>query len=152
MFTNIINGVKMWTRSPTYQIIQFKLLINWLLMACGRRHFEAPEWWCHVIRAISPEVCITHLRACKQGLAKNNSRIKRNNLAKFSHISFSQKNLYKMKMILNVSKKARGELGTLTGVYVNSVYSWPRWRQSIRLFSFPPSNLTSGTAVMAALQ
>ena len=65
-------------------------------------------------------------------LAKNSSGTKRSNLAKFtsrltfSHINFSQENHYKMKMIPIVSKKARGEPGTQTGVYVNSVNSWPR--------------------------
>ena len=169
MFINIINYVKMWKRSLTYEIIQFKVLTNRLLMACLRRQFEAnhrpeaPESWHQLNQTIWPEVCITHLKACKQVLAKNNSRTKRSNLTKFtswltfSHISLSQKNHYKMKMIPIVSKKVelsknvRGEPGTLTGVYVNSVYSWPRWRQSIWLFSFPPSNLASGAAVMGAL-
>jgi len=30
-------------RSPTYKIIQFKVLINRLLMACGRGEFEARQ-------------------------------------------------------------------------------------------------------------
>jgi len=102
------------------------MLINRLLKTCARRHFEArqrpeaPEWW--------PKVCITHLRACKQVLAKNNSRTKPSNIAKFtpwlifSQISLSQKNHYKMKIIPIVSpkaespKKRRGKPGTLTGV------------------------------------
>ena len=37
LLTNIINDVKIWT----YQIIQFKVLVNRLLMISGRRHFEA---------------------------------------------------------------------------------------------------------------
>jgi len=49
-------------------------------MACGHHHFEArhkseaPECWRHLNQAILPEVCITHLKVCKQVLAKNNSR------------------------------------------------------------------------------
>jgi len=143
------------------------VLIDRLLMACWRSHFEArhkpdaPECWRHLNQALWPKVCITHLKACKQALVKKNSRTKCSNLAKFtsrltfSHISLIQKDHYKMKMIPIISKKAesskkaRGEPGTLTSVHVNSVYSWPRWRQSTWLFSFPPSNLASGAAVMA---
>jgi len=47
---------------------------------------------------------------------------------------------------------SRREPGTLTGVYVNSLYSWLNWRQSTWLFSFPPSNPASRAAVMAALE
>ena len=36
----------------------------------------------------------------------------------------------------NHRNKARGEPETLTGVCVNYVYSWPRWRQSTWPFSF----------------
>jgi len=139
-------------------------------MACACCHFEArhrpeaPECSRHLNQAISPEVCITHLKACKQAWPKNNSRTKCSNLAKFtswltfSHIILSQKKHYKMKMISIVSKKAESskkmcrEPGTLTGVCVNSVYWWTMWHQSIWLFSFPASNLASGAAVMAALQ
>jgi len=46
------------------------------------------------------------------------------------------------------SKKPQERPETITGLYVNSLYYWPRWRQSIWLFSFPPSNLASGAAVM----
>jgi len=87
------------------------VLINRLLMPCARRHFEArhkpeaPECWRHLNQPIWPEVCITHLKACKQVLANNNSKTKRSNFAKvtsrltFRHISLSQKEIYKMKMI-----------------------------------------------------
>ena len=131
----------------------------------ARQRPEAPECLRHSNPAIWPEICRAHTKACKQMLAKNSSREKRNNLVKitpwmtFSHISLSDKNHYKMKINPIVSKKeesskkARWEPGTLTGVHVNSVYSWPRWRQSTWLFSFPPLNLASGAAViMAALQ
>jgi len=43
MLRNIINDVKMCKRSPTHLIIQFKVLINRLLMGCGRRHFDARQ-------------------------------------------------------------------------------------------------------------
>ena len=65
-------------------------MINRLIMACARRHFEArhrpdaPECWRHLNQAIRPEVCITRLKACNEVLAKNNSRTKRSNLAKFT--------------------------------------------------------------------
>jgi len=81
-------------------------------MACAHHHFEArqrpeaPECWCHLNPAIWLEVCITDLKACKQVLAKNNSRTKRSNLAKFtlwltfSYISLSQKYHYKIPIVL----------------------------------------------------
>jgi len=118
-------------------------------MTYGHHHFEAgqraeaPESWHHLNQAIWPEICTTHLKACKQVLAKNNSGSKLSNHAiftswlTFSHISLSQKNHYKMRMITIVLKKAKSskkaweELGTLAGVYVNSVYSCPRWRQNM---------------------
>jgi len=83
----------------------------------------------------------------------NKSRTKFNNLVKitpwliYNHISLIQKNHYKMKKGES-SKKVWGELETLTGVYVNSVSSWPRWHQTTWLFSFPPSNLASSAAVI----
>jgi hypothetical protein len=88
MFINIINYVKMWKRSLTYEIIQFKVLTNRLLMACLRRQFEAeaPEYWHQLNQTIWPEVCITHLKACKQVLAKNNSRTKPSNLVNLHHV------------------------------------------------------------------
>ena len=43
MLTNIINYVKMCKRLLTHKIIQIKILINRLLMAFGRRHFEARQ-------------------------------------------------------------------------------------------------------------
>jgi len=126
------------------------VLINCILMTCARRYFEArhrpeaPECWCHLKQAIWPEVYTTDLTACKQVLAKNNSRTKRSNLAKFPEF---QKNHYKMKMISTVSnkagwsKKVRGEPEALTGVYVNSVYQiTPGW-DDIRVFDFFPSRL-----------
>ena len=107
-------------------------------------------------------LCITHLKACKQELAKNNSRTKHRNLdkftswLKFSHISLREKNDYKMILIIlkkvESSKKAWEELGTQIGVYANSVYSWLRLRQSAWLFSFPPSNIAPGAAVTMAFQ
>jgi len=78
-------------RSLTYEIIQFKVLTNRLLMACLRRQFEAdhrpevPESWHQLNQTIWPEVCITHLKACKQVLAKNNSRTKPSNLVNLHH-------------------------------------------------------------------
>ena len=141
------------------------MLINQLLMPSVCCHFkarhipEAPKCCHHLNQAIWQEICITHLKACKQVLAKNNSRTKHSNLTKltswlaFSHISLSQKDHYKMipivlKKVESLKKEWR-ESGTLTGVYVKS---WPRWRQSILHFSFQPSNLASGATVMAALQ
>ena len=118
-------------------MIQFKVLINRLLMTFACCHFldryrpEAPECWRHLNQAIWLKVCITHVTPCNWMLAKNNSRTKHltefTSSLTFSHISLSQKNHYKMKMILAVSKKAesskkaRGNPGTLTGVYVNSM-------------------------------
>ena len=126
-------------------------------MACASRHFEdrhrpkAPECWRYLNQALRPEVCITHFKTCKQVLAKNNSRTKRINLAiftlrlTFSHISWSQKEHYKMKMIVSKnaesSKKARGEPGTLTGASVNSVYQWTIGSGDVRVFDFSPSRL-----------
>ena len=131
--------------------------INQFLIAFGGCHFEArlrpeaPECWPHLNTAVWPEVCTTHLKACKQVLAKNNSGRKNSKLSKvtswltFIHISLCQNKYYNMKMIPIVSKKAesskkgRGELGTLTGVFVNSVYSWFWWHQIIWLFAFESS-------------
>ena len=102
-------------------------------MTHGCRHFEArqrlgaPECWDHLNPAVWPEICRARTKACKQVLARNNSRTKCNNLVTirpwmaYNHISLSQKNHYKMKIIPIVSKKAWGELGRLTRVYVNSV-------------------------------
>jgi len=59
------------------------LLINWLLMACWCRHFEArqrpedPECWCHMNTAVWPEVCKPCSKAWKHVWAKNYSRTKR---------------------------------------------------------------------------
>ena len=86
----------------------------------ARRRQEAAECWRHLNQAIWPEFCITRLKAFKRVSAKNNSRTKRSNLAKFiswltfSHISLIQKENYKIKIIPIVSKKARGEPGILT--------------------------------------
>ena len=54
-----------------------------------------------------------------------------------NHISLSQKNHYKIKMIPIVSKKARGEPETLTGVYMNSgVYMCAPGPGDARAFDF----------------
>jgi len=56
------------------------MLINKLLMARGRRHFEvrqrqeAAECWRHLKAAIWPEVCRAHTEASKQVWGKNYSR------------------------------------------------------------------------------
>ena len=68
-------------------------------------------------------------------LLKNYSRTKRHYLASwmiYNHINLSQKEPYKRKIIKSGSN--------------------PMWRQSISVFSFPPSNLASDAAIMAALQ
>jgi len=64
------------------------MLINRLLMACGRCHFEArqrleaPEFWHHLNTAVWLEVWRAHTKACKQVWAKNFSRTKQNYLVK----------------------------------------------------------------------
>ena len=84
-----------------------QMMINRFLMAILKLDTDL-NGWRHLNQAIWPEVCITHLKV----LTKNNSRTKRRNLAKFtswltfSHISLSQKNHYKMKMIPIILKKA----------------------------------------------
>ena len=95
------------------------MLINRLLMDCGCRHFEArqspvaAEFWHHLNTTVWLEVCRAHTKARKQVLARNNSRTKLNNLVKtmpwitHNHISLSQRNHYKMRIILIVSKKSR---------------------------------------------
>ena len=128
----------------------------------ARQRPESPECSRYLNPAVWLEVCRAHTKACRQVLARTNSRTKRNNLVKimpwmiYKNITLSQKNHYKMSLIASKKaeslKKAQGELGTLTGVYVNSVYFWPRWHQSTWLFPLPPSNLASGVAIKAALQ
>ena len=64
------------------------MLINRLLMACGRRHFEArqrpeaPEYWRHFSVSGWHEVCRAHTKTCKQQWAKNYSRTIRHYLNK----------------------------------------------------------------------
>jgi len=149
------------------------VLIIRLLLACARSHFEirhnpeASECWRHLKQAISPEICITHLKSCKQVLDKDNSRKKRNDLDKFtswltfSQISLRQKEYYKIKIIpivskkMKSSKKAGWEPGTVIGIYVNSMYQWIPGSGDIRALDFSPfspSSLASGAAVMAAIQ
>ena len=100
--------------------------------------------WRHLNPAVWPEVCRFRTKACKQELARNNSKTKRNNFVKItprmihSHISLSQKKQTES------AKKARGEPETLTGVCVNS---WPRWRQRTWLYPFPPSNHFPGDSL-----
>jgi len=64
------------------------VLINWLLMACRCRHYEArqkpeaPECWHHLTISSSPEICRASTKACKQVRAKSYSRTKRHYLVK----------------------------------------------------------------------
>jgi len=88
------------------------VLINRLLIACVCRYFEArqkpetPEYWHHLNPAVWPEVYRASTKACKQVLARNNSKTKDHNLVKITlsityyHISLNLKNHYTVKMIL----------------------------------------------------
>ena len=92
------------------------MLINQLLMACGHRHFEArqrpeaPECWRHFSVSGWPEVCRARTKACKQVWENNYSRPKQHYLVNitswmtYNHISLSQNEPYKRKMIKNGSE------------------------------------------------
>ena len=77
------------------------MLIIRLLMARGRRHFEAPECWRLFSVSGWPEVCRASTKACKQVWAKNYSRTERHYLVKitswmiYNQINLSQKEPYK---------------------------------------------------------
>ena len=103
-------------RSPTFYIIQFKVLIKWLLMAYVCRHCEArqipetPECWRLFSTSSWPEVCRARTKSCKQVWTMNYCRTKRHYLVKitscmtYNHISLSQKEPDKRKMIQNGSE------------------------------------------------
>jgi len=120
------------------------MLINRLLMVYGCCHFqarqipEAPECWHHFSISGWPEVYRVRTKAYKQVWAKNYSRTKWHYLVKctswmtYNHMSFRQKeadkrNYYSRETIIRISLESSD--------------------MSISVFSFPPSNLASGTAI-----
>ena len=121
------------------------MLINRLLMACGRRHFEArqrpeaPECWRHFSVSGWPEVCRAHTKACKQVWAKNYSRTKWHYLVKitswmtYNHISLSQKEPGKRKMFKMVQK--------LKLKRNHNPHQSRECRCDVRAFNFSPSRL-----------
>jgi len=117
-------------------------------MAWGRRHFEArqrpeaPQCWLHLNPAVWPEVCGVCTKACKQTLGGNNSRTKPDNLVKMTPRMtqttsvWARRTISRWRWFLS-SKKARKEPESLTGIYLNSVYAWPRWWRQNTCFLLP---------------
>jgi len=66
---------------------------------------------------------------------------------KYNHISLSQKESYKRKVIQHGS-----DINAQEKLYSATVYGVPMWCQSISVFFYPPSNPASSAAVMAAIQ
>jgi len=118
----------------------------------ARKRPESPECWHHFSVSSWLEVGRAHTTTCKQVWAKNYSRTKRHYLVKitscmtYNHMCLSQKEPDKRKMIQNGSEKL-----TLKRNYNPRLLRAPMWRQSISVFSFQPSNVASGSAVMAAV-
>ena len=87
------------------------MLINLLLMASGRRHFEArqrpetPESRHHLNAAVWPEVCRYRTKTCKlwRIIPEHNYLVKITSWMTYNHISLSRKEPDKRKMIKNGS-------------------------------------------------
>jgi len=128
------------------------VLINRLLLACGRRHFqakqrpEAPECWLQLSVSGWPEVCRARTKPCKQVSANNYSRTKRHYLVKLRHDWYTTISVW-ARMIVT-----RGRLLKMAQILTLKRNYNPRHSRERPVFSFTPSNLASGAAVIAAVQ
>ena len=121
------------------------MLINCLLMACGRRHFEvrqrleAPECCHHLSISNWPEVCRPRTKACKQVWGKNDSRTTRHYFVKitswmiYNVISLNQRNFTRGRWFKMAQK-----------LMLERNYNSRQSRdhpQAVRAFAFSPSRL-----------
>ena len=134
------------------------MLINRLLTACGRRHFEArqrpetPEWWRHLSVSGSPELCRARTKACKQVWISTYYITKRHYLVKITSwmtqpYQFQPENNLTRGRWLKMAQK----------LMLKRNYNPHQSRErlyDVRAFQLSPSRLriASGAAVMPALQ
>jgi len=128
-------------------------------MACGRRHFEArqrpeaPGCWRHFSVSRWPEVCRARTEACKQVWAKNQEpELNGIILLKLHHEWYTIISVWAGRNLTRGRWFKMAQKLTLKRNYNPHQSRYIPCDVKAFDFSFPPSNLASGAAVMAAVQ